>query len=412
MGSVFQKGERAALVTAVGTVFFAGLKALAGFLTGSVVLLADALHGASDSVTTFLAWLGLRIARREPTKKFPYGFYKAENVSALLISAFIFFAGYEILKMGWNRFLNPSPVSFSLLAVLVPFFDGIVMYVLGSREVRVGERINSQSLVADGKEAKSHVFLSGVVLLGLVFSFLKIPYVEPLAALFISLFIFREGFESGKNALFSLLDVSPGEELEQRIRWVLDGVSGLKAFERLKLRRSGPFVFGEVTGEVAGSTDVKRAREVSKSIEEKIKKEVPLVDSFTVTLKPFRPRKQRVAVPIDEDDGLSSSISQKFGRAPYFLFADLHKKEVEDFYVRKNPYRDKEVRAGLAASEFVASEKIDSLITLEIGPISLHTLRDHLIEVYQGEKGRVEFLLEKLGRRKLENLKKPTIKKK
>ena len=83
---------------------FALAKAIVGLLSGSVILLADAVHSGADAFSTATAWFGLKIAKREPTEKFRYGFYKAENITALLISGLIFFAGAEIAKQSWNKF--------------------------------------------------------------------------------------------------------------------------------------------------------------------------------------------------------------------------------------------------------------------------------------------------------------------
>jgi len=98
MEDIFKKGQKAALVAGLATVFFAIAKAIAGFISGSIVLMADAIHSATDSFSTFFAWFGLKIAQKEPTEKFPYGFYKVENITALIVSGLIFFAGFEIIK--------------------------------------------------------------------------------------------------------------------------------------------------------------------------------------------------------------------------------------------------------------------------------------------------------------------------
>ncbi len=400
---IFKKGQAAVLRTALATVIFASLKAVAGFLTGSMVLTADAIHGASDSVTTFLAWAGIRIARKKPTRKFPYGFYKVENVTALLISGFILFAGFEIVREAWGRIGMLTP-DLPLVVMILPVLDAVFMFFIGRYELEIGQEINSQSLIADGKEAKMHVLISSVVLVGLISSFFKVPYVEPAAAILISLIIFKEGLESLKDSVFSLLDVSPSTETEEEVRKALEGVAGLRSYKNLKLRSSGPFILGEVVVEVPRSADAAKIRDISRKIESRIKEKVGRVDSFTVMAEPARSEKQTLCVPVRSDEGLNSKISEHFGRASYFLFVELEGLEVKDTYFEENPYKRKEKRAGLTAVDFVLSKNVNSVITKELGPIALHSLRDQLVDVYGTQENRAKDAIELFKNKELKVL--------
>ena len=129
--SLFEQGKKTTIIAAFTTIIFAAAKAIVGFLSGSIVLLADAVHSLADSVSAFFVWLGLRIAQKKPTERFPYGFYKAENITALLISLLILFAGYEIFKESINRVYEFSQLSIPFVAVCVALIDAIVMFFIG-----------------------------------------------------------------------------------------------------------------------------------------------------------------------------------------------------------------------------------------------------------------------------------------
>jgi len=92
---------------------------------------------------------------------------------------------------------------------------------------------------------------------------------------------------------------------------------------------------------------------------------------------------QHLVIPVVEKKGLTSQISDRFGRSPYFLFLNLKKGEIKGFYFLKNLYRERQVKAGLGAANLIAKQKSDILITSELGEISFHVLRDHLIDLYQ-----------------------------
>ena len=408
MVDIFKKGQKAALVAGSVTIFFAVAKAVVGFISGSIVLLADAIHSAADSFSTFFAWFGLKIAQKEPTERFPYGFYKVENITALIISGLILFAGFEIIKEAISKIFILGELNILLIAVSVAILDAIVMFSVGTYEMKVGQKINSQSLTADGKESRMHLFSSGIVLIGLLARWFGVMYLEGVMGILISLFIFKIGIESAKDSVFALMDVSPNKEIEEKIKKILENISGVKGFKNLKLRKAGPFIFGEVQVKLGRSVNINRAREISENIEKEIKRKVKSVDSLIVGVTPEAAESQKLCIPVKEEQGLDSEISAYFGRAKKFMFIELGKGEVNNFYFKDNPFLEKKVRAGLEASGFVVKEKIDSIITKEMGPISLHTLRDNVVDVYQGIDGNIKELLEKFLKGKLKLLGEPT----
>ncbi|PIU99229.1 hypothetical protein COS59_00890 [Candidatus Wolfebacteria bacterium CG03_land_8_20_14_0_80_36_15] len=408
MPDIFKKGQKAALIAGSATILFAIAKAIVGFISGSIVLLADAIHSAADSFSTFFAWFGLKIAQKRPTEKFPYGFYKVENITALIISGLVLFAGFEIIKEAIDKILVVGELNIPLLAMGVAVLDAIVMFSVGCHEMKVGKLINSQSLTTDGKESKMHLFSSGIVLIGLFAKWFGIMYLEGVMGILISLFIFKIGIESGRDSIFALIDVSPSKEIEEKIEKILESIPGVKGFENLRLRKSGPFIFGEVQVKLGRSVNVSRTREISNNIEREIRRKVKSVDSLTVGVAPEVAESRKLCIPVEEEEGLNSKISTHFGRAKKFMFIELEKREIKNFYFKDNPFLEKEVRAGLEASGFVVKEKIDSIITKEMGPISLHTLRDNVVDVYQGVDGNVRELLEKFLKEKLKLLIVPT----
>ncbi len=383
---ILKKGQKATNIAVLTTILFALAKAIVGFLSGSVVLLADAIHSVADSFSTFAAIIGLKIAQKEPTEKFSYGFYKAENITALIISGLIFFAGGTIIKESVDKMFTEYDLKIPLIAVAVAVLDAVILFLVGSYEVKTGKEINSQSLIADGKESKLHILSSSIVVIGLISSWFNFPYLEGVAGIIISLFIFEAGFGSAKDSILALLDVSPDKEVEERIKKVLGEISGLRGFDNLKLRKAGPFIFGEVEAKIGKKVNVKRASEVSESIEKAVKKKIRAVDSFTVSIIPFETKKQKLCIPVEDKE----KISSHFGRAEKFIFLEAEEGKVKRSYFKKNPYKEKEVRAGLNASSFIIKEKVDAVLTKEMGPISLHALRDNIVDVYIVKEDKVD----------------------
>lgn len=145
------------------------IKAGVGFFTGSLSLLADALHSVTDSVNNILGLLTNRLSAAEPDRDHPYGHHKYEAIGALGIAAFLGITCFEIIRGAIGRLINPGdPITITstdlwlLLIVL-----GVNIYV-AFYERSVGKRLGSQILIADAYHTMSDIWITLVVLLGLI----------------------------------------------------------------------------------------------------------------------------------------------------------------------------------------------------------------------------------------------------
>lgn len=407
-----QKGQSIALKIVAVVFSFAAAKGIVGFFSGSVVLLADAIHSAADAFSTILVWLGLKISQRKPNEQFPYGYYKAENLSTLLVSLLIFYAGFEIIWESIFKLSHTYTLKIPAIAVGVALLDAIIMFLVGSYEVRIGRKIKAQSLIADGSESKMHLLSSSVVLLGLAASWIHIPYIEGIAGIIISFFIFSVGVTSLKDSVLSLMDVSPSPEVEKKIKNILKKIQGVKNYYNLRLRKSGPFIFGEVKILTKPEIEVARAHRITEEIEQDIKEKIPEVDSFLIHVEPLGQEKIKLALPAQDNQGLQSLLNPSLSHAPFFVFVSLRKGKIASIDFQGNPYREKTLRAGLSVGHYLLKHKVNVLLTQEIGPITFHFLGDNLVDIYRAPSGTVAKVIQMFLDHKLPLLNKPTTKKK
>jgi len=247
------------------------------------------------------------------------------------------------------------------------------------------------------------------VFVGILCTYLHIMYVEGIVGIIISLIIFKIAIENGKNSIFSLMDVSPSKEIEKKIGKIIKSADGVEKFKELKLRHMGPFITGDVKLEIKKFLTVEKSHELVDKIEENIRKEVKEVDSFLIHVEPHKALKQRIIIPVMNEDGLDSKLSEHFGRSKNFIFVNIEKNEIKSWKFKKNPYMGKKNRAGLFfIEEILSKEKIDALITKNIGSISFHTLRDNLTTIYLTDKEKVRSCLDDFINNKLERLGKAT----
>ena len=383
-----RRGQRTALIATVITVGLAVVKGVVGYLAGSVALLADALHSATDVLGIGASWFGLRLASRERTERFPYGFHKAESLATLAIAAFILFAGFQIGLEGIRRVRATPHLEMPLLAIAVALVSAAVSFGIARAERRVGREINAQSLLATADESRMDAFSSLLVFAALVASMFHVPYVEGILAIGLALLILWVGLSNGRVAIYSLMDASLDPEMEQQVVEVVQEVAGVREVHQLRLRRAGPFCFGEAHVLVAKSLDVARGHEIAEEVETCVKERFPSVDSFVTHLEPYRSKQRRVMIPLEDSRGLDSPVMEHFGRAKYFLFADVDGEEITSFDIKPNEFQDRKVRAGLnVVKHFIDSESIEALITPHIGEIGFHAARDHYVEIYGAEDG-------------------------
>jgi len=392
-----------------GSLVFA--KVVIGLLSGSLVLISDAIHSASDLVSIVTSWFGLKIAQKKANERFPYGFYKAESLGTLIISFLILYAAWGMFTQAWARMDFFSSVKIPLLALGISLLDALVLFFFGRYEIKIGKQVNAQSLIAMGKENKTHLFSSTAVFIGILAAYFEIPYLEGIITMVISFLILRIGLTTAKDSVMALMDVSPGKKVEEKVVKAIESVPGVEGFSNLRLRRAGPFVFGEVKLEVRKFVNVQRAHEIADRAEDLIKKRVSQIDSFTIHVEPFKSDFCHLTLPVKTKEGLSSLLSDYFGHAPYFLFINLKGREIKGHYFLKNPYKSESVRAGLSASKFIAKQKSEILVTREIGEISFHALRDSLIDVYQAKGKTAEQIINKFINGELNQLERASRKK-
>ncbi len=383
-------------------------KVAAALLSGSLSLISDAIHSGSDIISIITSWLGLKLAQKDPNEKFPYGYYKAESIATSLISLIILYGSYEMVKRGISTWNNPSEISLPLIALIVSLADAIILFIFGNYEIKIGKETRAQSLIAMGEENRTHIFSSSAVFLGTLSAYLEIPYIESLVTLGISFLIFKIGFSNLKNSILVLMDVSPEQEIEEKILAIAEQVPGIEEAFELRLRKAGPSIFGEIKVGIRRSVDVVRSHQIAYTVEKRVKQEIPPLERLMVHVEPYQSDYQHLVIPVENKNGLKSKVAQKFARAPYFLCVNLKKDELEGFYFLDNPHKDKKNKAGLGSAKTVAESKSDCLIVHEIGEIAFHAVREYLFDIYLTQATTAQAVIEKFKQDKLELLDQPT----
>ena len=158
-------------------------------ISGSVALLADTVHNFSDALTAVPLWIAFLLGRRKATRTYTYGFGRAEDLAGLFIVAMIALSAVVAAVESIRRFFEPQPVhnlGWVLAAGLVGFAGNELVAIY---RIRVGRRIGSAALVADGVHARTDGFTSLAVVAGVIGVWLGFPLADPIVGLLISVAI-------------------------------------------------------------------------------------------------------------------------------------------------------------------------------------------------------------------------------
>jgi len=402
---LFRKGENAAKISAAVLLAFSVLKGIVAIISGSVALLADSIHSFADVFSSVAVWAGLKLVQRKPTERFPYGYYKAETFALLIVAITIISSGVLIFVEAVDKLLTPTVILFPSLILIVAVFSGIVSYFLSRYKKKVGNLIGSQSLVGEGKHSMVDVFTSLMVFVGVFFSSLGYLSAEVLAGLAIGMYVIKVGLWFGKDAVLVLMDACLSPERALQMKEIAENVSGVRGVHNIRLRKSGPVVFGEMHIEVQQDLPLDRAHAISHEVEEKIKKVFKDVESISIHVGLTHKEKIKVGIPVMEDKGLESIASVHFGNAPLFAFIEMEKGQIGYVYVKVNEAARLQRKKGITAAQFLVNEKVDTVLAGDVGEGPFHLLNDSLVRIhYLPEPVKIEEAIRLLNQNKLERM--------
>lgn len=354
------------------------------FLSGSVGLLAKGIDSLADLIAIITVFLGLWLAQRKPDEKYPYGYFKAETMAALIVAVFIFITGMGVLWQAIQRILFPTDLIFLELAILVSILSIPIIFLMSWYLKKVGRESGSNAVYNSGQEKQMDILASIAVFVGLVFTWFGFPWVEPIVGFVIGLFILRSSVQLIYESGLILMDAGQDPEQITAIEQLASPIHGVLGVHAIRLRRAGPICFGEMHLEVAGKTTVLQSHLLAEEIATRIKEAYPDVLSFLVHVEPVLPVTFRVAFPVDQANATPDmQPSTHFGSTPYFLILDIDKRTIALWETMPNPFAKEAKKRGKNAAHLLIDAKVEVVFADKMGETPLSILRNHLIHVYK-----------------------------
>ena len=279
------EGVRAVKVSLAVLMVTAVAQLVVVLATGSVALLADTIHNFSDGLTAVPLWIAFVLGRRAASRRYTYGYGRAEDLAGLFIVVMIalsaVLAGYESVR----RLLDPQPIS----NVGVVIAAGIIGFagneIVAGYRVRVGRRIGSAALVADGVHARTDGFTSLAVVVGAVGVLAGFPLADPIVGLLITvaiLFVLRGATRDIYRRIMDAVDPELVDAAEASLR----SVPGVRGVEELRLRWIGHRIRAETGLAVDPDLTLSEAHGIAHEAQHRLLHDVPRLADATVHVSP------------------------------------------------------------------------------------------------------------------------------
>lgn len=285
-------------VTLVGSVInllLLAFKFVAGIIGHSAAMIADAVHSLSDFISDIKVLVFVHISGKPEDESHAYGHGKFETMATLIIGVILLAVGVGIFVNGASsiidNFKGNIPSSPSKVALIAAVISIVLKELLYRYTVRVGQKLNSQAVVANAWHHRSDAYSSLGTLLGIggaIFLGEGWQVLDPLAAVIVSLFIVRVAFQLVKPCVDDLLERSLPAETEQRIKDIILSFPEIGSPHHLRTRRIGNNIAIEVHIRMDGNISLNEAHRLTTNVENRLKEEFGEGTHIGIHMEPIK----------------------------------------------------------------------------------------------------------------------------
>ena len=269
---------RTSVIGILANALLAAFKAFVGIITGSIAVTLDAVNNLSDALSSVITIFGTKLAARKPDKKHPLGHGRVEDLTAAIISVIVLYAGVTSLGESIKKILHPETPEYTTASLIIIAAAVLVKIVLGRYVKGVGERVQSDALIASGTDATldSVISLSTLIAAG-IFLVWGVSLEAWLGAV-ISLVIIKSGVEMLRGAISTILGERADSELTRSVKEIISSFEPVSGAYDLLLHSYGPDkMLGSVHIEVPDTMTAGELDALERDIVEKVMSETGVI---------------------------------------------------------------------------------------------------------------------------------------
>lgn len=252
---------------------FAG-KLIAGLLSNSIAIIADAVNNLSDAASSAITLIGFKISEQKPDKDHPYGHGRVEYISGLLISIAIVFMGFELIKSSIEKIIHPQEMACDMITVAILVASILVKIYMFSYNRSIGKKIESVVMSATATDSLSDTIATFVVLLStLIYQFTYLN-IDAYCGVLVGFFILYSGCNAAKETISPLLGQPPKPEFVEQIKNLVMSHEEILGIHDMIVHDYGPGrIMASLHAEVDSKGDVMEIHDLIDRIENEIQEQ-------------------------------------------------------------------------------------------------------------------------------------------
>lgn len=263
-----QQITRTSIIGIAANVLLVVFKAVVGFLSGSIAIVLDAVNNLTDAVSSVVTIAGVKLAKRKPDDRHPFGYGRLEYFSAIIISCIVIATGVMSLVESVKKIVHPEAPDYGAVTLVIIVAAIIVKFFLGRYFKARGKALNSEALVASGTDAGFDAIISAATLLCAVVMLVFGLNLDAWVGAVIALFICKAGVEMLLESVGSVVGSRPDGELTIEIKNLVKTIPGVHGAYDLVLNDYGPsFAIGSIHVEVDDTVTAKELHRLTKRIQ-------------------------------------------------------------------------------------------------------------------------------------------------
>ena len=286
----FEKtSTRVSLVSVAGNTALALFKLLAGILAHSGAMISDAVHSASDVLSSFIVIIGVKLSVKAADREHPYGHERFECVAAIILAVVLAMTGLligvravENIRAGTEA--QTIPGLLALIAAVVSIVSKEAMYWYTRFYAK---RLNSAALMANAWHHRSDALSSVGALVGIGGARLGYTIMEPIASLVICVFILKAAYDIFKDATGKMVDRACDADTEERLRDCVSAEPDVLGIDRLQTREFGNRIYVDLEICLDGQLPLVEAHSIAERVHDRIEQEFPTVKHIMVHVNPY-----------------------------------------------------------------------------------------------------------------------------
>ena len=281
--------KKISLVSIVGNIILSGFKLFAGIYGRSGAMISDSIHSMSDVITTFIAFLGVKISKKPADKEHPYGHDRLECVAALLLGSILLVTGIGIGKAGLQNIIAENydtlvvPGMIALVAAIVSIVGKEAMYWYTRYYAKI---IDSAAFMADAWHHRSDAFSSVGSLIGISGAMLGFPVLDSVASVVICLFILKVSCDILRDAIRKMLDTACDADYEKKLTDYISSQEEVIRVDLLQSRMFGNKVYIDLEIAIEGDKSLRAAHRIAEQIHDKVEKTFPEIKHIMIHVNP------------------------------------------------------------------------------------------------------------------------------